>query len=219
MTCLLHAEHLDNVAEQHAAALAPVIAGLQQEVTALRADIDQQRLQTTVAEQELAGIRSRLEESEAGVAALQQEHKAESNRLLTVSAAPEKARRQADMAVAELASAQQLLTSADTKLLEVEAAVRAAHDKERQRQLDYAAALATLERTRIMAETKERHADDVTRDVELAGVEREKILADQVDQDMHMQVCNMTCLTIPSLLITDSDCSNKLHSMWRTHHG
>lgn len=45
-------------------------------------------------------------QSEGGVAALQQEHKGESNKLLTVSAAPEKARRQADMAVAELASAQ-----------------------------------------------------------------------------------------------------------------
>lgn len=55
-------------------------------------------------------------------------------------------------------------------------------------QLEYAAALATLERARIMAETKERHADDVLKDVELAGVEKEKILAEQVDLDMRMQV-------------------------------
>lgn len=55
-------------------------------------------------------------------------------------------------------------------------------------QLDYAAALAALERSRIMSETKDRHADDVARDVELAGVEREKILADQVDLNMRMQV-------------------------------
>lgn len=61
--CLLvPTEHLDNVAEQHAAALAPVIAGLQEEVTALRADIDQQWLQANVAEQELAGMKSRLAE-------------------------------------------------------------------------------------------------------------------------------------------------------------
>jgi hypothetical protein len=36
-------------------------------------------------------------------------------------------------------------------------------------QLEYATALAALERGRIMAEAKERHVDDVAHDVELAG--------------------------------------------------
>jgi hypothetical protein len=35
--------------------------------------------------------------------------------------------------------------------------------------LEYATALAALERGRIMAEAKERHVDDVAHDVELAG--------------------------------------------------
>lgn len=47
---------------QHAAALAPVIAGLQEEVTALKRDLDQQRLQAAVAQQELEGMNSRLNE-------------------------------------------------------------------------------------------------------------------------------------------------------------
>jgi hypothetical protein len=174
-------------------------------------------------------------QADAELAKLQQEAKAEANRLTSVSAAPEKARRQADMAVAELQGAQGLLAAADSALLEAEAALRAAHDKERQKQvssgsaeehamqcssnylrlwpmatclcccrhaeavsslavrcpsadkhallialcccwrvvvlmqLEYASALAALERGRIMAEAKERHADDVAHDVELAG--------------------------------------------------
>jgi hypothetical protein len=61
--CLLaSAEHLDSVAEQHAAALAPVIAGLQGEVTGLKSDLEQQRLAAAVAQQELEGQRSRLAE-------------------------------------------------------------------------------------------------------------------------------------------------------------
>jgi hypothetical protein len=39
-------------------------------------------------------------------------------------------------------------------------------------QLEYATALAGLERGRIMAEAKERHVDDVAHDVELAGAAR-----------------------------------------------
>jgi hypothetical protein len=73
-------------------------------------------------------------QADAELSKLQQEAKAEANRLTSVSAAPEKARRQADMAVAELQGAQGLLGSADSALLEAEAALRAAHDRERQKQ-------------------------------------------------------------------------------------
>jgi hypothetical protein len=74
-------------------------------------------------------------QADAELAKLQQEAKAEGNRLTSVSAAPEKARRQADMAVAELQGAQGLLAAADSALLEAEAALRAAHDRERQKQV------------------------------------------------------------------------------------
>lgn len=74
-------------------------------------------------------------QSEADLAQSRQEAKAETNRLTSVSAAPEKARRQADVAASELQAAHALLTSANSALLEVEAGLRAAHDKERQKQV------------------------------------------------------------------------------------
>lgn len=35
---------------------------------------------------------------------------------------------------------------------------------------------------------KERHADDIRKDVELAAIEADKILADQVDVDLKIKV-------------------------------
>jgi hypothetical protein len=60
-----HTEHLDGVAVQHAAALAPVISSLQEEITGLKRDLDQQRLQAAVTQQELEGMTSRLGEVRA----------------------------------------------------------------------------------------------------------------------------------------------------------
>jgi hypothetical protein len=52
-----------------------------------------------------------------------------------MSAAPEKARRQADLVVADLSAAQHLLTVAETKRTEAEAALRGVSDQLRQRQV------------------------------------------------------------------------------------
>lgn len=58
-------------------------------------------------------------------------------------------------------------------------------------QMDYASAMSALERVRIMLEAKDRHADDVGRDVDLAGLEKERILGDQAGISMAMQVCRV----------------------------
>lgn len=47
---------------QHAAALAPVIAGLQEEIGVLKRELEQQRLQAAVPQQELDGLTSRINE-------------------------------------------------------------------------------------------------------------------------------------------------------------
>lgn len=55
-------------------------------------------------------------------------------------------------------------------------------------QLEYAAAMSSLERARIMLEAKDRHSDDISRDIELAGLEKEKILGDQAGIALATQV-------------------------------
>ena len=56
-------------------------------------------------------------------------------------------------------------------------------------QMDYASAMSALERARIMLDAKDRHSDDVSRDLELAGLEKEQILGDQAGVAMATQVC------------------------------
>jgi hypothetical protein len=73
---------------------------------------------------------------------LQKEHKQEHGRLVNVTAAPEKARRQANLAMADLAAAQQLLAAADTKHMEVEANLRGVSEHLRQRQVRAAVCVA-----------------------------------------------------------------------------
>lgn len=72
---------------------------------------------------------------------MQKEHKQEHGRLVSVTAAPEKARRQADLATADLSAAHQLLAAAETKHLEVEANLRGVSEHLRQRQVRLKAVL------------------------------------------------------------------------------
>jgi tetrahydromethanopterin S-methyltransferase subunit G len=55
--------------------------------------------------------------------------------------------------------------------------------------------MTALERARIMLEAKDRHSDDISRDVELAGLEKEQILGDQAGVAMATQVgCLVGCV-------------------------
>ena len=47
-------------------------------------------------------------------------------------------------------------------------------------------------RTSLQVETKYRHVDDIRKDLELASIEADRILSDQVDIDMRIQVRGVT---------------------------
>jgi hypothetical protein len=74
-------------------------------------------------------------QSSDALAAVRQEARAEANRLTSLAGAPERARRQADMAVAELAGVRQLLEAADGRLGEADVALRGAQERAEQRQV------------------------------------------------------------------------------------
>lgn len=59
--------------------------------------------------------------------------------------------------------------------------------------------MSVLERARIMLEAKDRHSDDISRDVDLAGLETEKILGDQAGVAMAMQVCSLSVVPAEAL--------------------
>ncbi|GFH09634.1 uncharacterized protein HaLaN_04813 [Haematococcus lacustris] len=94
---------------------------------------------------------------------------------LQVEQLPDKAKRQSQM------------EAANAKLQELEAAFRAVRAKEQELQNEHAKLLNGLDRARVQVQTKDRHADDIRKDLELASIEADKILADQVDLDMRIK--------------------------------
>lgn len=95
------------------------------------------------------------------VANLQKKHKQETGKLVSVSAAPDKARRQADLAVADLAAAQQLLAAAETRRMEADSALRGVSEQLRQRQVrmpTIGTSLGLGERSGLRPGVHERHA-------------------------------------------------------------
>ncbi|KAI8466714.1 MAG: coiled-coil flagellar protein, move backward only 2 [Monoraphidium minutum] len=184
------AEHLEGAAEAHAAMLRPLIAAARADLDALTDEAAARRAAAAAAAAEAAGAAQRGAALEAEVAEARKAHRAEANRLLGVQARgalPDKARRQADLAVADLVSAQQLLAAAGARLADAEAGARGAVEAERQKQAQHVEALSALERTRILAEAKERIAADVGRDAELAAVEAERVLADGAGLDVALR--------------------------------
>ena len=53
---------------------------------------------------------------------------------------------------------------------------------------DHARALAALDRSRVNNETKERGIDDIRKDLELASIDADQLLANQVNLDMQIKV-------------------------------
>ncbi len=60
--------------------------------------------------------------------------------------------------------------------------------KQQEQEEEHARLLTAADRVRVQVEAKDRHADDVRKDVELASIEADKILADQVELDIKIKV-------------------------------
>ncbi|KAF5835566.1 coiled-coil flagellar protein, move backward only 2 [Dunaliella salina] len=100
---------------------------------------------------------------------------------------PEKAKRQSESTINMMKALQGQADAALNRLNEAEAAYKVANNHERELQEEYNRTLNTLDRQRVQVEAKERHADDIRKDVELASIEADKILADQVDLDLKIR--------------------------------
>ncbi|KAG2482118.1 hypothetical protein HYH03_018925, partial [Edaphochlamys debaryana] len=107
--------------------------------------------------------------------------------LVKIDPLPDKARRQAEAVGAILKSVQGQLDSMNARYAEHETQWRNASARERELQEEHTRLLTALERGRVQVEGKARHADDIRKDVELASIEADKILGDQVELDLRVK--------------------------------
>eukprot|EP00873_Tetraselmis_striata_P036776 jgi/Tetstr1/457040/TSEL_043703.t1 len=73
------------------------------------------------------------------------------------------------------------------KLIEVDNALHASTAKKEELQTEHARSLAALDRGRVQNETKERNIDDIHKDLELASIDSDQLLANRVNLDMQIK--------------------------------
>ncbi|GFR42867.1 hypothetical protein Agub_g3858 [Astrephomene gubernaculifera] len=178
---------MEELACEHAAALQPVISAARGEAAALAEEVEEERRKVEAARAELDGARSRLSSVLSDSSSLSEGKAVEKANLVRIDPLPEKARRQAEAVGSILKSVQSQLESANNRLSEHEAAFKAAAAREYELLEEHGRMMAALERGRVQVEAKARHADDIRKDVELASIEADKILTDQVELDLRVK--------------------------------
>ncbi|MEW5305818.1 MAG: hypothetical protein WDW36_008335 [Sanguina aurantia] len=175
------------LALEHAAALHPINARLRVEVDTLRGEAEEERDKVANAVREMEEARMRMMQIASEMVRLTAERAAEKSTMSKVDSLPEKARRQVDAVQTNLKAIGGQMETSAVRLSECESMLKMHADKEREHQEEHSRMGNQLERGRIQVEAKDRHADDIRKDVELAGVEADKILADQVDLDLKLR--------------------------------
>lgn len=178
---------MEELATEHAAALQPVIASIRTELLSLGLESEEERRRLEGARDELDVARSKLGILQAETATLSEAKAVERGHLAKVEPLPDKARRQSEAVAAILKSVQSQMDSMNARFSEDDQKCKAAAARERELQEEHARLLVALDRGRAQVESKGRHADDIRKDVELASIEADKILADQVELDLRIK--------------------------------
>ncbi|GLI69727.1 hypothetical protein VaNZ11_014402 [Volvox africanus] len=178
---------MEELAAEHAAALQPLISQARTEAAALADELDEERRRVEAARQELDDARARLVTVQSDIASLSEAKAVERANLVKIDPLPDKARRQADAVGSILKSVQGQLDSMNARFAEHESQFRAAAAREHELQEEHSKMLVALDRGRVQVEAKARHADDIRKDVELASIEADKILTDQVELDLRVK--------------------------------
>lgn len=175
------------MAEEHAAALAPMLESLQNEVEELQGDVVTETGRVESTRQELEACRGRITQLLLDIDNLSASKNQERQALLKVDQLPDKARRQTEAVAGALKNIQGQMETANQRLQEAENGLKTIRAKQQEHEEEHARLLTAQDRGRVQVEAKERHADDVRKDVELASIEADKILADQVELDLKIK--------------------------------
>ncbi|KAG1674725.1 hypothetical protein FOA52_013560 [Chlamydomonas sp. UWO 241] len=180
-------QRVDELAVEQATALQPMIDTLRREVAGLQTDIATESERRDAAEREVAATRDWAALVAAEVEGLKEAHLVEKKALFKVVSLPEKGRRQVEAAASVLKSVRGQVESAANKLARIELLNREALEREAVVSEESTRMASALDKARNGAEQRERLCDDVRKDVEMAVIEAEKVIADQIDLDMRIK--------------------------------
>lgn len=181
------AQHIEELQDEQSNALRPVIQQLETEVAILRRDHAAEKSRAEATAAEVAEARQQLERAQRELKVMQTEHEEQIAGLARASGLPEAARRQADLVVPVITGLQKAMEALAAELSSYESRKKSLDDKAAELEGEHAREVSAAERCRIIADTKERHEDDLLRDIELAGVDADRILADQAESDLKLR--------------------------------
>ncbi|GAX79502.1 hypothetical protein CEUSTIGMA_g6943.t1 [Chlamydomonas eustigma] len=180
------AARVEELAAEQAEALGPMIATLQEEVFTLSVEAETEQERLINAKSELSTTKDRLTQVTADIERLIEVKATEKTALFKAEQLPEKAHRQSEAVAGVLKNVRGQLETALERLAEVEAQYVDRIEQERAMQEEHSRVLNAVTRGRMQIESKERHADDVRKNLEMACIEADKVLADQVELDLQI---------------------------------
>jgi len=178
---------IDEINEEHRAALEPQVQALQQDVAGLRVEIEANTGKLVETQNESTRARQALEETAAEVAELQRERQVSATELNKWKTKPEKLKRQTDIIASNLGGLKQQHGQLTEKLNEAEIQLGNIAANKAEIEGEQARALAALDRARVQNETKERSIEEIRKDLELASIDAEQLLANQVSFDLKIK--------------------------------
>ncbi|PRW58036.1 coiled-coil domain-containing 146-like [Chlorella sorokiniana] len=178
---------LSEVEEERRAELAPSIRAARDDVALLRSQLEAEGAKAAVARSQVSSLAAQLETLQLEIEHLRSALDEERDAASKADSAPGRARQAADAAVAALRALreEEAEVAAQLRTWEAAEAVSAQETKEVVQQ--HAAAVKACDKLRNQIAVRERAADEVSRDIEMALVEAERLLAEQVAWDMEVE--------------------------------
>lgn len=178
---------LDDAEKEQAAAIAPTIRALKDEIGEIEEEHKVETQRRDAALKELEDAKLHLEQLQAEQVTLQEDKANEELSLQKASGMPEKIKKGSDVVASALKSLKTQESRLLDKIKEEETKALLGNGKAKELSEEHSKMGVALERARMAMEQKERAVDEIKKDMEREGIEVDQHLADQVKIDQELK--------------------------------
>ncbi|KAL4436789.1 hypothetical protein ABPG75_003928 [Micractinium tetrahymenae] len=173
--------------DERRAELAPELKAARDNVALLQGQLEAECARAGAAQREAADVAAKLEALQQEVGALRAALEEEREALTSSDLQPSRARHLADLAVAQLRGLREEEAELAAQLKACDAVEEGQLQESQQLVQQQAAAVKANDKLSNAVAMRERAADEVARDIEMAKVEAERLLAEQVTWDLEVE--------------------------------
>ncbi|KAL3684699.1 hypothetical protein R1sor_002721 [Riccia sorocarpa] len=183
----LYQEKIQEIEREHATALAPILSRLKLDIQDAKDSIAENQLKQEQFTKEIEDCKTKLEETIDEISNIRNRKKDTLDSIEILDGQPDKYRKQADILTTAVKSLQTQDQKWVDKVRDVDLSINGHQAAVKKLQEELAVLAIQIEKNRQQTEQKERQAADFQRDLELAALEVDDYLADQVNVDMQLR--------------------------------